>query len=464
MKNSYINNPLDDKLREKLQEYEVAPPPEVWETLESRLNAQQPVGATKRYALLLLIPLLALLGTGIYFWQADPANETQDVTAMAKSAESASISSAQTQVEEAAHTGNEQAVETPGAGEINNSPANSATADNLASATTVSGPAQPSIPGSQDGNIADRNSAANNSTADKIPATENEELFNEILLSKMPSLMTVLFPAEMGELDEEYPEEKESVVKPRQYRPRLGWSVEASFTPAFSSRFLQESNVPGEEIPNQNQIQDHMLIEYRNEMEKTGFGYSFDLKIGKRLNETWILRSGISYIRMTEKVGKTEQFATPQMLSNDSMVVLNIEQNMRQGAASRNYTSDAYMTQTNEYVFIAVPVTLQYEKGFGLWRFYMGAGASVDYLIHARTEVLDNYSWPIDQNRRLSPLPRLNYSLILNAGLGFEVLPHLTLTGEPTYRVSLRSILPEGSSLQQYPYMLGFSTGVKYEF
>lgn len=419
------NEQFDRILHSKLADYQVVPPPEVWEGIEKR--------NPKRKAVIWWMSVFVLLfiAAGAYFLI--PENKTEpDRLAVKEQAEAKkTLIHAVSSNPVAAHP------------KVFKGETNSVPNTHFTSTTQT---AQPSnAVHSPAANTADLSSAIN--------STSMEVLFPVSLLwlSQLPFSA----PSQAAASYFAGPESLQPHGNPISFVVTAG--------PLFASKHLKSKyNYPGDE----------KYIRYRNESEMRNSAWSASAFIQMDLSNHFFVRTGINYTSISENIGLRYLKAQVDGVTTDTIVGTRneITDAMQLFSVSENHDfnllADYTLRDQAEYRFLSFPVLAGLKMDWSKFSFYASAGLALNFSSAYAGKILapdSAYLFSI-KNGPNSPFSKLvGFTLIGSAGVGFSVSDKVKLLFEPSCFKQIPDITKPDYRLSQRFRGYGLQAGVIYK-
>jgi len=221
-----------------------------------------------------------------------------------------------------------------------------------------------------------------------------------------------------------------SYVKPPE--PFRRFQIGISFSPDLTYRTLTRNNEYSGTIT---------LLDKRNELETTKFGYTVGMVMGVNLKRGFGIEIGVQY--SNKGFGSETTEVRPSF--------------------QNNYTYDYRFTSTFEYIDLPVRLTLKSRQK--KVRFIASVGLVTNFLldvtIHESVDylngVVDNRTRPDNNNYN-----KVNLSLMFSMGAEVTLFKGAFIRIEPTYRYGVIPIIEQ--DLSGYLWNAGINVGVYYSF
>jgi len=252
------------------------------------------------------------------------------------------------------------------------------------------------------------------------------------------------------------------------------WSIAAMASPTYYSRF----NSGNDELSKQLMASEQPLISY-------SCGVAFSYKINKRFS----IQSGLYYSSLGQQVDGINSFGGFQeynytkgdhnfevlttsgtVYTNNADVFL-----MANGPGERiltNYTNDVFdpekaslqyinNTLRQNFSYLELPIILRYKVIDRMIDFNLIGGVSYNLLVsNSVYTMVDGGKYPIGKTEGLNPI---TLSSSLGMGMEYNFSDKLSLNLEPTFRYYLNPF-NEVTGSKIHPYSFGIFSGVSYKF
>jgi hypothetical protein len=256
-------------------------------------------------------------------------------------------------------------------------------------------------------------------------------------------------------------------------KPVNRWSVSAMASPTYYSSI----NSGGDELSSQLMSSEQPLFSYSG-------GVSFSYKISKRFS----IQSGLYYSSLGQKVDGINsysgfgQYNTSKgdhsfevLTANGTVYASNPDVFLSSSSAERivtAYTKDVFDPQkaslqpvnsslSQNFSYLEFPVIVRYkivDKAIGI---NLIGGLSYNLLVHNTvTTTLDGNVYPIGDTKGLNPL---SLSSSFGMGVEYNLSGNLSLNLEPTFRYYLNPFSVSTGTFM-HPYSFGIFSGVSYKF
>jgi hypothetical protein len=256
-------------------------------------------------------------------------------------------------------------------------------------------------------------------------------------------------------------------------KPVNRWSIAAMASPTYYSRI----NSGGDELSSQLMSSEQPLFSYSG-------GVSFSYKISKRFS----IQSGLYYSSLGQKVDGINSFSGfgqyntskgdhsfEVLTANGTVFTSNPDVFLSSNGADRivtAYTRDVFDPKkaslqpvsnslSQNFSYLEFPVIVRYkivDKTIGI---NLIGGLSYNLLVHnAVTTTLDGNIYPIGDTKGLNPL---SLSSSFGMGMEYNLSSKLSLNLEPTFRYYLNPFSVSTGTFM-HPYSFGIFSGVSYKF
>jgi hypothetical protein len=256
-------------------------------------------------------------------------------------------------------------------------------------------------------------------------------------------------------------------------KPVNRWSIAAMASPTYYSRI----NSGGDELSSQLMSSEQPLFSYSG-------GVSFSYKISKRFS----IQSGLYYSSLGQKVDGINSFSGfgqyntskgdhsfEVLTANGTVLTSNPDVFLSSNGAERivtAYTRDVFdpkkaslqpvnSSLSQNFSYLEFPVIVRYkivDKTIGI---NLIGGLSYNLLVHnAVTTTLDGNIYPIGDTKGLNPL---SLSSSFGMGMEYNLSSKLSLNLEPTFRYYLNPFSVSTGTFM-HPYSFGIFSGVSYKF
>lgn len=196
------------------------------------------------------------------------------------------------------------------------------------------------------------------------------------------------------------------------------------------------------------------------ESTSAGVTYSLGLNFGMRLNEKWVLQSGVQYAYKSASTNSTTYLRT----NYDEKIKPTLKNNMSTEAVN---FSNASFTQEydllNSFEFATIPVKAGYllvDRKVGLM-LTAGVGADI-FLSNTISENNDRLDDVKMSSGSESPFRDVNFNGLVGAELFYQISKQYHLTLEPNYSIALSPLTKSHSGFRSNPQTFGVTAGLKY--
>ena len=256
-------------------------------------------------------------------------------------------------------------------------------------------------------------------------------------------------------------------------KPANRWSIAAMASPTYYSRI----NSGGDELSSQLMSSEQPLFSYSG-------GVSFSYKISKRVS----IQSGLYYSSLGQKVDGINSFSGfgqyntskgdhnfEVLTANGTVFTSNPDVFLSSNAADRivtAYTKDVFdpkkaslapvsSSLSQNFSYLEFPVIVRYkiiDKTVGI---NLIGGLSYNLLVHnSVTTTLDGNVYPIGDTKGLNPL---SLSSSFGMGMEYNLSGKFSLNLEPTFRYYLNPFSVSTGTFM-HPFSFGIFSGVSYKF
>jgi hypothetical protein len=304
-----------------------------------------------------------------------------------------------------------------------------------------------------------------------IHETNTFSNYNSILMKgpRMAALNTIQTNVlDIEELDIQYlPENNTTKSKDK-------WSIAAMASPTYYSRFISGNN----DVSKQLMASEQPLLSYSG-------GVAFTYKISKRFS----IQSGLYYSSLGQEVDGINSFGGFQkyvsakgdrnfeVLTTSGTVYTNNGDVFLIDASpgeriSTNYTNDVfdpkkasleYLNNTlrQNFSYLELPVVLRYKIIDKMIDFNLIGGLSYNMLVNNSVyTMIDGAKYSIGKTEGLNPV---SLSSSIGMGMEYSFSDNLSLNFEPTFRYYLNPFNQTTGS-RVHPYSVGIFTGLSYKF
>ena len=196
------------------------------------------------------------------------------------------------------------------------------------------------------------------------------------------------------------------------------------------------------------------------ESTSAGVSYSLGLNFGMRLNEKWVLQSGVQYAYKSASTNSTTYLRS----NYDEKIKPTLKNNMSTEAVN---FSNASFTQEydllNSFEFATIPVKAGYlliDRKVGLM-LTAGVGADI-FLSNTISENNDRLDDVKMSSGSESPFRDVNFNGLVGAELFYQISKQYHLTLEPNYSIALSPLTKSHSDFRSNPQTFGITAGLKY--
>ncbi|MFC0772860.1 hypothetical protein [Terrimonas alba] len=237
------------------------------------------------------------------------------------------------------------------------------------------------------------------------------------------------------------------------------FSVTAFLSPDLASYRLENDD-------HGNQPDDVQKIETTENHESSS---TAGILIAYRLNNRWSIQSGVSFSNINILLKPKTIYAQPDNsgvikyrvnISSGYGYILPSFQNTPVIGDSLTATAAAHKLR-----YTAIPVAISYQLSKGKFSFDVMSGVSVNFLTAGvlETEVKDGANNEIDILTDIQGLKPTYFTWLAGVGTEYKLTNKLSLTLAPTARFALTSI-NKGSVVRSYPNSIGLVGGLKIRF
>ncbi len=438
---------IDIVFRNGLKDFEVLPPPEVWDNIQPVIKrSQAPLIMLRAAAVFAVVLTMSFLA---YRWSREiPADIDNAVTAL-----------------------NEQTAPSVTSPSISK-PRNVAIKENRQFKNSLK---------SLNENIPEKGIKPENEKTNSVEVTRFQET-NFLSLSKAESMHRQIMASlntprgntyKINESDLQYFPES-AITKPSTTKPDYRWSLSAMASPTYYSGISSGSD----EVSKQLMANEQSIVSYSG-------GVTFSYKINKRLS----VQSGLFYSSLGQEVDGVNSYSGFQkyniskggpafevpttrgtVYTNNSDVFL-----MSNGTGEKvitSYMSDVidpnkaslqYINNTliQNFSYLELPVVLRYkivDKMFGI---NLIGGLSYNLLVNNTVyTTTDGTKYTVGKTDGLNPVALTSS---LGMGMEYNFSKKLSLNVEPTFRYFLNPF-SETTSSNVHPYYFGIFSGISYKF
>ncbi|NOY49302.1 MAG: hypothetical protein GXO88_01860 [Chlorobi bacterium] len=435
---------INDILRSKFQDFEVAPPPEVWENIEKELDKPSFFSSKSGYvtiiALLILIVPLSYFGTdntskhrylNAQVAQLEVPRNTSGVSAADEKGES---------IEEAVRSANsskniDQVLEVTETSKSTGNPM----ADEIAK------PVDSEEPNGQTGIVENKVNATNNNF---IELRQGFDISKSTQLIPLRPLSLSNTGIDLSDLPLAFDDEILKTLSESQ-KKKTFWEYSILLSPEFS-------------------LNDMDSVRVLNSI-------SAGLEPTKYLNKHWFVRSGIN-ISFTGDKG----FAKLDYISNDLMGTYDDVYDVTFDTAG-GVVTPVYHTKTvevwdsvrhikvsevtNRYLYAQVPVLLGFKSAVGNFNIYLFAGPAVGFQLAKWIDTpLSNSEGLeiINLDNKLPLRSNVNFQLWIGGGLEYSLNKRYSLVMEPTFKHYFKSLYSDPEyKINTSGFALRFGVNIK---
>lgn len=221
--------------------------------------------------------------------------------------------------------------------------------------------------------------------------------------------------------------QNQEITKPHKF------AVGLCFSPDYSYRYLQTDNDSLK-----------FIKQIRDTTETADFGFTTGISLLYKLNNRFVIESGLLYSKKGYKNLKTN--FTP-IDPNDPILPVKL---------SIYYT----------YSYLCIPLKLNYVFLDKRLKLFVSAGVSANFFIKERTKIVNEFNndkTSVTYNEENKAIfTKLNFELLAGLGADYDVNKHFKLRLEPLFRRSLNSITT--TDIKGYLCSGGLNFGVYYKF
>jgi hypothetical protein len=433
---------IDLLFRNGLKDFEVLPPPGVWDSIHSAVKVKSRPVILLRVAAVITVLLTVSFLT--YRWSREISNTpSQSVLSLYEPFP-------------------EQSITVPF-----DNPATSVTVNNIKgknSSDFILNSSDESIIGDEAAEEVSPIANLNIRQSKSISIVKNSRLSGQLLT---PQNFSQINSAEIKYPELQYIPENIST------KPANRWSIAAMASPTYYSRI----NSGGDVLSSQLMSSEQPLFSYSG-------GVSFSYKISKRFS----IQSGLYYSSLGQKVDGINsysgfgQYNTSKgdhsfevLTANGTVFTNNPDVFLSSNGADRivtAYTKDVFDPKkaslapvsnslSQNFSYLEFPVIVRYkilDKTIGI---NLIGGLSYNLLVHnAVTTTLDGNVYPIGDTKGLNPL---SLSSSFGMGMEYNLSGKLSLNLEPTFRYYLNPFSVSTGTFM-HPYSFGIFSGVSYKF
>jgi opacity protein-like surface antigen len=182
------------------------------------------------------------------------------------------------------------------------------------------------------------------------------------------------------------------------------------------------------------------IADSRNEMEIPKIGYTVGLNLAYKLNTKLVVEAGVLF---SDKGEKTRKISYTESASGQS----------------ERYTIYKY-----HYNYLDIPIKVNYYFPIGKFKLYATAGVSTNIFLNEKITTVQGHSFSDAEKNTVntySKFSRINLSMLIGAGLNYNVSEKMFLKAEPIYTRSITSIV--NAPVKSYLYSVGLNLGVYYK-
>ncbi len=433
---------IDVVFRNGLKDYEVLPPPEVWDRIQPVIKTRhRPIVLVRAAALIAVLITMSFLA---YRWSRETSNGN-DGNVMTLNMETASPLISPYLFSPPAITRNEIKLPADSHASLTEN------IQDLPESSSVTGVTNPAVAFLQ----------KTNSISPDIKLLLNTPHLATLKPSSDNTFKTEEFNYQYITLDE--------VVKDSNR-----WTIAAMAAPTFYSSF----NSGNSELSNQLKASEQNLISYSG-------GVAFSYKVNKRLN----IQSGLFYSSVGQELDGISSYSGFQkydytkgdrnfeVLTTSGIVYTNNTDVflLANGPVDRimtSYTNDVfdprkaslqYINNTlhQNFSYLELPIVLRYKVIDKVIDFNLIGGISYNFLLdNSVYTTADGVKYPIGKTEGLKPI---TLSSSLGMGMEYNFSEKLSLNLEPIFRYYLNPY-KETAGTNMHPYSFGIFSGVSYKF
>jgi opacity protein-like surface antigen len=203
------------------------------------------------------------------------------------------------------------------------------------------------------------------------------------------------------------------------------FEIGISFSPDYTYRKLKSD------------AQSKDIADIRDTMETAKFGYTAGLNLAYHINKRFVIETGLLF---SDKGEKTKKVSFTNVPSGQLPI---------------------YYTYKYHYLYLDVPLKVDYYILTGKFKFYATAGVSGNIFLTQKTTLIqghDNGDSESTVSTNSSGFNRINFAVLAGIGLDYPISNKLKLQIEPVYRLSVTSIVD--APIKSYLYSAGVNFGL----
>ena len=196
------------------------------------------------------------------------------------------------------------------------------------------------------------------------------------------------------------------------------------------------------------------------ESTSAGVSYSLGLNFGMRLNEKWVLQSGVQYAYKNASTNSTTYLRS----NYDEGIRPSLTNDVN--AETMNFSNASFRQEydfLNSFEFATIPVKAGYlliDRKVGLM-LTAGVGADI-FLSNTISENNDRLDDVKMTGGKESPFRDVNFNGLFGAELFYQISRQYHLTLEPSYSIALSPLTKSQSDFRSHPQTIGITAGLKY--
>ncbi len=217
-----------------------------------------------------------------------------------------------------------------------------------------------------------------------------------------------------------------------------------------------------------NNASDGLSLGDINNRESKNISSGAGIKLSYALNKNISLRSGFSYYGYSFRIKPFTVFC--EQGNNGDLIYSCITSSgtLKFAADSSQKVGDAMNIKGNSVQaikFISLPLEVQLNFPSNRFIFYAASGITVDFLLHAKSNITYEYSGR-EENKKFNSiegLKNIHYGFAIGLGAKYNLSKNFFLNLEPSYNGAITSI-NKNSPTKSYPYFFRLGLGIGYIF
>ncbi len=242
------------------------------------------------------------------------------------------------------------------------------------------------------------------------------------------------------------------------------FAIAAFFSPDFDCHLLIDND---NKVPNHHK--DRSRAKDLDERELPDFSFTSGVLLKYDLTNKWSIQSGCTYSSSVRKIKPSTIYAEQGSDSQAHYLLkssLGIAELPNSGTGIPQIGDSVNLKTNSKQIlqFINIPLIARFQYVKNKFSFYTFAGVSANILIKEQSEVsIETLSSETIIISNITGLKKVTCGFLAGIGAQYNFYKGISVFTEPVFRGSITSI-NQNTSVNSYPYSIGFNTGLTYRF